>query len=457
MSGTLQRTLGVRDLVLIVIGTVIGSGIFIVPSAVLRQTGGSVGVALGVWLFAGVLSLLGALTYGELGAMDKGSGGLYAYVRDAFGPFPAFLYGWTLFFVISSGSVATLAVAAASYVGQFVALGPVGLKVVAVLMIVLVAMTNIRGTRESASLQNVTTAIKVGAILVMSVLLLVAGRAAGGGAPPASLDAPASMISGVGLAMISVLWAYEGWQYVTFAAGESVDPQRSFPRALLIGTTALIAIYLLANVAYVAALGPEGVMRSDRVAADAVAAAFGPTAAKAIALAIIISMFSAANGLTLTAPRAYYTMARDGNFFARLAEVHPRFGTPAFAIGASSAWACALALSGTFEQLLTYVVFVGWIFYALGAIAVFVFRRARPDAERPYRVPGYPVTPLLFVLSAAAIVGNTIVSQPVRAAIGIGVVLVGAPAYLIWRRSGGRAAPLASPATERPGGGVGRP
>ena len=430
---TLRRTLGVRDLVLIVIGTVIGSGIFIVPSAVLRSSGGSPGLALVVWLLGGLLSLLGALTYGELGAMDRSSGGLYSYIRDAFGRFPAFLYGWTLFFVISSGSVATLSVAASSYVGQLVPLGSVARRLIAVAVIALVAVINVRGTRQSASLQNWTTAIKVGAILIMSALLLTLGNAPAGSAPvwPASLNG--ALLSGVGLAMISVLWAYEGWQYATFSAGEALDPQRSFPRAMLIGSAALIGIYLLANVAYLAALGAERVAASDRVAAESVGALLGPTAAKVIAVAIIISMVSAANGLTLTAPRAYYVMARERTFFAKLAEVHPRFGTPAFAIAVSSLWAAVLALTGTFEQLLTYVVFVGWIFYALGAVAVFVFRRTRPGVERPFRVPGYPVTPLLFVLSAAAIVGNTIVTQPGRAAIGLGVVLIGAPAFLVWR------------------------
>lgn len=434
MSGGLKRTLGVRDLILLAVGTVIGSGVFIVPSAVLRNTGGSVSLALLVWLFAGVLSLLGALTYGELGAMDGGSGGLYAYIRDAFGSFAAFLYGWTLFLVISSGSVATLAVATASYMGQLVELSELAKKAIAVLMIVLVTWTNVRGTRQSASVQNVTTLLKVVAILVMSALLIAFGDAFTWSGTPAAGTEPVSLVAGVGLAMIAVLWAYEGWQYATFAVGETIDPQRSFPRAMLIGTAALIGIYIVANVGYVVAMGPTGVMSSSRVAADAVSTVLGPGAARVIAVAIIISMYSAANGLTLTAPRAYYAMARDGNFFAKMAEVHPRFGTPAFAIIASSAWACVLAVTGTFEQLLTYVVFVGWIFYGLGATAVFVFRRTRPSAVRPYRVPGYPVTPLLFVLSAAAIVGNTVFSQPGRAALGLSVVLVGAPAYFIWRR-----------------------
>ena len=190
--------------------------------------------------------------------------------------------------------------------------------------------------------------------------------------------------------MIGVLWAYEGWQYVTFSAGEAMNPQRTFPRAIVLGTASLIGIYLFANVGYLAALGTQGVARSDRVAAEAVGAVVGGGAAKLIALVILVSIFSATNGLTITAPRVYFAMARDGLFFKRLAEVHKRFGTPAVAIVAGSAWSMVLALSGTFEQLLTYVVFVGWIFYALGAICVFILRRTQPDTPRPFRVPGYP-------------------------------------------------------------------
>jgi APA family basic amino acid/polyamine antiporter len=238
----------------------------------------------------------------------------------------------------------------------------------------------------------------------------------------------------VGVAAVGVLWAYEGWQYVTFSAGETLDPQRNFPKGTLLGTALLVGLYLLANVAYVDALGPERAARSERIAAEAVAATMGAGAGKLIALAILVAMFSAANAITLTAPRVYFAMARDGVFFRRLAEIHPRWGTPAFSIVVSSIWAVALAASGSFEQLLTYVVFTGWVFYALGAASLFHYRRRRPDAPRPYRVPGYPWTPLLFLLAAAAIVLSTIVGQPRRAAVGLGIVLLGAPAYGLWRR-----------------------
>ena len=431
---TLSRTLGFTDLTLIVIGTVIGSGIFIVPATVLSQSGGALGLALLVWLVAGVLSLLGALTYGELGAANPDAGGLYVYIRDAFGPLPAFLYGWTAFFVISTGSAATLAVAFTGYLGQFVDVSPLMAKVIAVSMIVVIGAVNVRGTRQGANVQNFSTALKTLAILGMSVALLVRGNGYSGELTIWPTSVTPSLVSGVGLAMISVLWAYEGWQYVSFSAGEARDPQKTFPRAIITGTAILIGIYLLANVAYVAALGPAGVQGSRRVAADAVTALFGPAAGKVIAAIILVSMFSATNGIILTAPRLFFSMAKDGVFFKRLAEVHPRFRTPAVAIVASSAWSALLAASGTFEQLLTYVVFAGWIFYGLGAVSIFVYRRRSPNMPRPFRVPGYPLTPILFVAAAAAIVLNTLFTQPGRALVGIAVVLAGVPAYVVWRR-----------------------
>ncbi len=430
---SLKRTLKSSDLTLLVVGGVIGSGIFLVPSTVLKQAG-SVRIAMLAWLAGGILSLFGALTYAELGAMNPSSGGLYAYTRDAFGRFPAFLFGWTMFFVIGAGTVATLAVASANYMGQFAELTPLMKQLIAVGLIILMAVINVRGVRGSAMVQNWATGIKAGAIIVMSLMLLLMS-----GTPVVPADVPPlvaspALLTSIGTAMISVLWAYEGWQYVTFAAGEAIDPQRTLPRSIVLGTVILIAIYMLANVAYLVALGPEQMAASERVAGDATAAVLGPLAGQAIALAIIISMYSAAHAIVITTPRVYYSMAQDGIFFKKLAEVHPKFGTPAFAIIASCAWAAVLAWSGTFEQLLTYVVFVGWIFYALGAAAVIVLRRTRPDAERPFRVPGYPWTPILFVLSAIAIVGNAIYAQPKEALIGLGVVFAGVPAYWFYNR-----------------------
>lgn len=435
-EAALLRTLRLRDLILIVLGAVIGSGIFIVPGTVMQQLGGGVLPALAVWVVAGVLSVLGALTYGELGAMNPEAGGLYVYVRDAFGPLPAFLLGWTFLFVIGSGSLATLAVAFGSYVERLIALGPTTARAVPLLMIAVLAAINVRGIRAGVRVGNTTTLLKASAILVMSLVFLAAGDELPTLRGHLWLEGgPVAWLSGVGIAMVGVLWAYEGWQYATFSAGETHDPARVFPIGIVLGTAAIVVLYLLANVAYLAALGSDGVSGSGAVAAAATARLFGPGAERLVALAIAISMFSAANAQLITAPRIYYRMGRDGVFFRALGKVDPRTGTPVTAILATSSWAVVLAATGTFEQLLSYVVFAGWIFYALGALSIFVFRRRQPDAPRPFRVPGYPFTPLIFTATAAAVVLNTLIVQPAQALFGLGIVLIGAPLYIVWSRS----------------------
>lgn len=432
----LQRTITRNDVALLVVGSVIGSGIFLVPGGVLTQSGGAVGLAMLVWLIGGALSLLGALTYGELGAMQPHAGGLYLYIRDAFGPLLAFLYGWVIFFCICAGTVATLAVASSTYLQQFVPVGETGRKLIAVGIVAVIAGLNIRGTRISITALNIGTALKVGALAFLIAALPLLGKGWGQVEHWFPTEVSGSMLSGVGLAMVSVLWAYEGWSYVTFVAGEVKDPQQNLPSGLAIGTVALIVIYVLANVAYIAALGPAGVGASNRVAAESMQAAFGPTAATLIAIPIIISMVSAAHSVILTMPRVYFAMARDGVFFQKLGEVHPKFGTPAFAVAAGAAVAAVYSLVGTFQQLLSYVVFVAWIFYGIAAGCVIVFRKTRADWPRPFKVPGYPLTPLLFILSAAAIVGNSIVSQPPKQTlIAFGIMAVGVPAFYLWKRA----------------------
>jgi APA family basic amino acid/polyamine antiporter len=417
-------------LILLIVGAVVGSGIFLVPAAVLRQVGGRLDLALLVWVAGGVLSLMGALTYGELSAQNPRAGGLYIYIRDCFGRFPAFLYGWTLFFVLCSGSVATLAVAFSTYLAELVPLTPLAARLVSVFMILVVTAVNVRGTRQSADLQNWTTATKLIALIGLSGALLWLGSGSAGPSIPA-VTPRGSLLSGFGLAMISVLLAYEGWQYCTFSAGETLHPQRNFPRAFLIGTVLIIGTYVLANLGYVAALGAKA-SESDSIAAAAAATVLGPAAAKLISAVILISTFSAANSFILTSTRVYYAMAADGVFFRRLAEVHPRFGTPAVSVLFGSAWSVILAATGTFEQLLTYVVFSVWIFYGLGAACVFVYRRRSAPNDRPYSVPGYPWTPILFITAAGALVVNTIFAEPRRAFFGLGIVLLGAPAFFIW-------------------------
>ncbi|MEZ4457777.1 MAG: amino acid permease [Gemmatimonadales bacterium] len=379
----LSRTLTARDVAFITAGTVIGSGIFLTPGGVLASSGGYVGMAIGVWAIGGILSLLGALTYAELGCLKTGTGGLYAYIRDAFGPVAAFVYGWTLFVVIASGSLATLGVAAGDNMAALIpGISPAGKKAVALLMLAGLAFINARGTKASTRVLAGATVLKVLALAFLIVVLPLVGHGFSEVEQALPPDWNGAILSGGLVAMISVLWAYEGWQYATFVGGEVVDPQRNFPRGLLLGTGLVIVIYVLANIGYVAGLGPTALAGSTTVASDAVRAGVGPAAAKIIAIPVLVSIVSGAHGLMLTSSRVFFAMARDGVFFKRLGEIHPRFETPANSIVAMSIWAAVLALSGTFTILLTYVVFVGWIFYGLGGLCVIAFRRQEPDAPR---------------------------------------------------------------------------
>jgi len=436
---TLDQTLGLRDLTMLVIGGVIGSGIFLVPGAIQREVGGSVALALLVWIAGGLLSLVGALTYGELAAMKPEAGGLYVYIRDCFGRLAAFLYGWTLFLVIATGGIATLAVAFRAYLGSVVPLAPFAAKLASVAMIGVITVVNIYGTRESSDLQNWTTYTKIVLILGMSAVLLWLGHGFQGSEHvlwPERLNG--SLMSKFGLAMIAALWSYEGWQFASFSAGEAAHPQRDFPRAFFYGTLSLTVIYVMAALSYVAALGPAAAARSDTIAATALSITLGPAAGKFVAFLVMIATFSAANSIQLTAPRVYYAMAGDGLFFPSIAKVHPRFRTPAFAILTAGVWAAILACLGSFQQLFTYVIFTGWIFYGLAGASIFVYRRRMPGVNLPYRVPGYPWTPAIFVLATAALVVNAIFSRPTGALAGLGVVLAGVPAYFIWRVRGSK-------------------
>jgi basic amino acid/polyamine antiporter, APA family len=441
MTPPLLRTLGLRDLFLLFIGSVIGSGIFLTPGLIFRQLGGSVGLALLVWLAGGVLSLLGALTYAELAAANPEAGGLYCYIRDGFGRIPAFLYGWCLFLVIASGSIAALARAFTRYLAEIIPLSATGSTIVSVVMIGVVTAVNVWGTRKSSDLQNWTTLIKAGLIVLLSAVLLSLGHHAGD--LPAALGTTQkgfSLLSNFGLAMIAVLWAYEGWQFGTYSAGEVVTPQKCFPRAFLLGSLSLAAIYLIAVFAYLFALGPVAATASDAIAATAVAVVLGPWAGKIVAVTILVSTFSATNSVVLTASRVFYAMANDNLFFKKLAEVHPRFRTPAAAIVTLGVWSAVLACAGKFAELIGGVIFIGWIFYGLGAAAIFPLRRASQGRPLPYRVPGYPWTPLVFVLAALAIVGNAVFlafrdpAQFRNLTAAVILLLLGLPAYFFWRK-----------------------
>jgi APA family basic amino acid/polyamine antiporter len=438
---SLIRILRQRDLFLLFIGSVIGSGVFLTPGLILRQLDGSVGYAFLVWIIGGVLSLLGALTYAELAATNPEAGGLYVFIRDGFGRMSAFLYGWCLFLVIASGSVAALARAFTRYLAEIVPLTPLAATFVSVGMIAAVTAVNVWGTRKSSDLQNWTTLIKVGIIVVLSAVLLTLGHHVRE-IPTAlrSTQSGFSLLSSFGLAMIAVLWAYEGWQFGTYSAGEVIDPQKAFPRAFLFGSLTLTGLYLIAIVAYLNALGPATATASEAIAATAATAVLGPWAGRAIACTILISTFSAANSVVLTAPRVFYAMASDNLFFKKLAEVHPRFRTPANAVIALGIWSAILASAGKFAELIGGVIFIGWIFYGLGAAAIFPIRRGKAGKAIPYRVPGYPWTPFVFVLAASLIVANAIYlafhdpTQFRNLAVAILLFALGLPAYLFWRR-----------------------
>ncbi len=442
----LIRTLRLRDIYLLMIGSVIGMGIFIVPATILQQVHVFVGLALLVWIAGGVLSLMGALTYGELGAMNPTAGGLYVYIRDAFGTLPAFLYGWALFLLISSATNALLAVAFSKYFSEIVPLSHLGAQLVGLAMIALITVVNVLGTRKSADMQNWTTIVKVVGIVVMSGLLIARGHefaASRAALWPVHFDRTVAV--GFGLGMVTVMWAYEGWQWGSYSAGEMIDPPRDFPKASLAAVLTLIVIYLLPACAYLVALGPVRSANSPTIAAAAVSAVAGPWAAKFVSAMILVSVFSAANSTFLTVPRVFYAMARDKLFFRQLANVHPRYHTPAFAIIATGVWSAALAWTGRIEQLLNYVLFAAWIFYGLAGASVFVFRRRMPAASLPYRVPGYPWTPLLFVIASAALVINMLVTDWANSRFGVGILLLGLPAYLFWRKRGGTAASAEPP------------
>jgi basic amino acid/polyamine antiporter, APA family len=435
---TLVRTLRLRDLLFLFIGSVIGSGIFLSPGLIFRQVNGSVGLSMLVWVAGGVMSLLGALTYAEQAAANPEAGGLYCYIRDGFGRLPAFLYGWCLFLVISAATIAALARAFSQYLAEVIPLTAAESSAAAVLMIAVVTIVNVRGTRQSSDLQNWTTLVKAG-LVVLSIVLLALGKHGAEIIPAAGTQLHgAALFSNFSLAMIAVLWAYEGWQFGTYSAGEVLDPQKVFPRAFLLGSMILIGLYVVAVMGYLVALGPAGASASNAIAATAARAVLGPWAGKFVALTILISVFSATNSVVLTAPRVFYAMSKDNLFSKTLAEVHPRFHTPANAILALCVWSAVLTFAGRFSELAEGVVFIGWIFYGLGAAAIFPLRAALRGKAIPYRVPGYPWTPIVFLLAAVAVVGNAILlasrdpNQFRHVLAGLILLVLGVPAYFFW-------------------------
>ena len=430
----LTRALGLTDCVLLVVGAIIGSGIFLTPSRVagLAQ---SVHAVLFVWLLGGALTFCGALTYAELGAAFPRAGGIYVFLREAYGRLPAFLYGWCLFFVIIPGSIATLASAFAIYLAYLLSISDLAATAISILVIAALTLANCLGVRVGAGIQNVLSVIKIGSLIVIAAVLFVSAKGSAQNLHYAQ-GSPAPW-SALGIAMIAVLWTHEGWDMLTFAAGEVRNPQRNVTLGLLVGTFVVMVLYVTVNVAYLYILPFPAVAASGRIASDALVHAIGAGGGTLVAIAILISITGAMNSNVLGGPRVYYAMAREGLFFRQVAHVSPKYHVPTVSIILNGAWAAFLTAVGSFERLFSYVIFVAWIFYALGAIGVIVLRRTQPDIPRPYKTWGYPGVPLVFCAIGGLIVANTVVNDFKNSFWGLLVVLTGVPAYLFWTRRKG--------------------
>lgn len=455
-----------------------------IGSAVFMVTGGPEGVArlipspgglLLVWIVGGIVSFAGALVFAELGAAMPNAGGQYLFLRAAYGDLVGFLYGWTLFAVIHTGTLAALAVGYAEYFGSFVPalgtdrivatlplplLGPLAIsagQLNAVAVIAFLSVINYFGVKEGSVFQGIVTVMKIGSFAGFIVCGFVFGRGALShftplfGASDAATGATAAAATAAGasagsafvspwgafvLAMVAMLWAYEGWNNITFTAGEIRDPRRNLPLSLVLGMTAVTLVYVAMNVVYVYAMPVGDMMATPRIGEAAAARLFGDWGARAMSLAVLVSVFGCISATVISGPRVFYAMARDGLFFRRLAEIHPRFRTPAHAIVFQGVWSAALCLSGTYTRLYTFVVFAAVLFYALAGASVIVLRRKHPEWERPYRTWGYPWTPLLYVGVCVVVLGATLVSQPKESGIGLAVLALGLPAYAFWRRRG---------------------
>jgi len=439
---TYLRKLGLFSGTMAVVGGIIGGGIFRTPATVAQRVG-TPGAVLGTWAIGGVVALIGAFVWGELGQRRPRAGGQYVYLRETFGPLPAFLYAWTLTLVIATGAIAAVAVTFADYAIALLGTSHRYSVPLAVAAIMLLSGINYVGVRPAAITQNIFTILKLVALaaLIGAGIFLAIPTASSRPVPPLTAG-----VSAIGSALIPVLFTYGGWQQTNFIAEEIVEPERNLPRALIIGVAIVITVYVLTNVAYLRILGVGGLAASTAPAADVMDNLLGPVGGKIIAAGIAVSTFGFLNLVILVTPRVLQAMAADGLFFQKLAVLHPRYHTPTFAIVALAACAIILTLSGTFGQLVDYVTFGDWIFFGLTAAGLFVYRNRESGAgsqgcEPPdsrllapsFRVPGYPVTPGVFVLAAAFVVASAIASNPKNAAIGAGLIALGIPAFLYWR------------------------
>jgi APA family basic amino acid/polyamine antiporter len=438
---SLPRVLGLWDIVGLVVGGVIGSGIFLVPKDIAAAVGGPV-LMLAVWVVGGVLSLFGALAFGELGASMPEAGGVYVYLREAYGSVIAFLFGWTLFLVIDSGAIATLAVAFSSlYLPHFFPVSPILQKVISIVLIVFLMGVNYRGVRSGANLQNFLTIIKfAGLVGVCAAIFIFAKGSTANFVAAAPAGGPAGgMLSAFGIALVASLWAYKGWEAATYSAGETKNPQKNLPLGILLGCAICVVLYVIAQLAYLYVLPAAEIAKSTRIAADAMNIAVGGMGASIISFIILFSIMGATNQNFVCSPRVYYAMAKDGLLFPKLASVHPKYRSPHVAIIAIGFWSIVLSLSGTFEQLFTYVVFGQWLFFGLTVAAVIVLRKKRPDLPRPYKTWGYPVTPIIFILASLYIAVSALLNQFVNALAGLGIILLGLPFYFFWKKRGRKA------------------
>ena len=430
----LPRQLNLLDATSIVIGTTIGVGIFIVPASIARALP-SPPLILATWIITGIISFFGALAYAELGAMMPDSGGQYVYLREAYGPFTAFVSGWVAFLIIQSGSIAAVSVGFGIYLSYLLPRVPGVAYWAPVGVIALFTFINYRGVRGAARTQNVFTVLKIAglALLVGSAFLHRSAAAPVAEAAPGSLS-----VHGLAVAMLGCFLAYDGWQYIAFVAGEVRDPRRNLPLSLALGTGAVILLYLLANVAYLRVLPLSQIAATEHVAATFAEQTMGPIGASIIALTIMLSSAGAANGAILTSPRIYFAQARDGLFFRKLAEIHPRFRTPSFSILVQGIWTSILALSGSYETLISYALFAMWLFHGMTVLGVLVLRRKYPDKPRPYRMWGYPLSPLLFAVFSLWFVANTLVTRPGPSLAGALIIASGIPIYYVWKSRAAR-------------------
>ncbi|HEX7337170.1 MAG TPA: amino acid permease [Gemmatimonadales bacterium] len=435
-NSTYARQIGLFSGTMMVVGGIIGSGIFLNPAIVAERVR-TVELTLAVWVLGGVIAMIGALVFAELGARRPVAGGGYVYLRDAYGRLPAFLYGWTLLLVIATGAIAAVAVTFASYTAALLGLGTGGRLPLAVAAIVFLSAINYVGVKPGAVTQNVFTVLKLGAL----ALLIAAGLSAAPSWSPAASPPPLQggpVLLAVGAALVPVLFAFGGWQQTNFVAEELIEAERNLPRALLAGVSIVVVVYLLANLAYVRTLGVGGLARSSAPAADAMDLWMGPAGRNLIAAGIAVSTFGFLNLVILVSPRVYQAMARDGLFFPSLARLHPRYRTPSAAILFQGGWGILLTISGRYGDLLDYVVFGDWIFFGATAATLLVYRSreqgGRENALIRFRMPGYPVLPLIFLAAAVYVVAGSAASNPANAIRGTALIALGVPVFLFWEK-----------------------